>query len=349
MPPFRKPKVTLWSGGIEGGIDEEKGKIRVLSSGLIPVLIDRFQGSALGTFVGDAMGREVEGWSWEMIRARHGILNRIGEGIYTDDTEMMIGIMEALKEDPGFDPALIARRFLENFHPFRGYGPRIYGIMDRLRQGIPWDQVGTDSWGNGGAMRIAPVGFFFYDDGELLKENALLCARITHTHPQGLAGALAQAMAVGMATQKGITGDAIERPVFLEEIVQVVQGVDDALAAEIERIGEMDTGGDLEARIGRIASTFPRDVSAAGAVPPAIASFLINDNFPATVVTAINGGGDTDTIGAMAGAIAGAYYGYPSIPSEWLEPLENGAKGRDYVQSLAEELAGIKARQKGWI
>lgn len=315
----------------------------------LAILIDRFQGSALGTFVGDAMGREVEGWSWEQIRARHGILNKIGDGIYTDDTEMMIGIMEALKEDPGFDPAFTAQRFLENFHPYRGYGARIYAIMDQLRQGAPWDQVGTDSWGNGGAMRIAPIGFFFYDERKPLQETALLCTQITHRHPQGLAGALAQAMAVGVATQKGVNGETIDQLAFLEEIAQGVGAVDKTMMAEIERIKEIDTSGDLQAKIEQIACSFPRDVSAIGAVPAAIASFVINADFQDTVQTAVNCGGDTDTIGAMAGAIAGAYYGRSSIPSAWLEPLENGEKGRDYVAALAEELACIKSRQKGWI
>ena len=64
------------------------------------------------------------------------------------------------------------------------------------------------------------------------------------------------------------------------------------------------------------------------------------------MLTAVNCGGDTDTIGAMAGALAGAYYGYSSIPSAWLEPLENGEKGRDYVASLAEELARIKVEEQ---
>jgi ADP-ribosylglycohydrolase len=315
----------------------------------LPTLIERFQGSALGTFVGDAMGKEVEGWSWGMIKARHGILKGIGTGGYTDDTEMMIGIMEALREAPSFDPALTARRFLENFHPFRGYGGRIYGVMNRLRQGAPWDQVGTDSWGNGGAMRIAPIGFFFYDEREQLYKNALMCTQITHRHPQGVAGAQAQALAVGMATQKGVNGEAIDQIAFLEEIVQGVDGIDSAVAAEIKRIMKLDTSGDLEAKIARIVRTFARDVSAIGAVPAAIAAFVINDNFPDTVLTAVNCGGDTDTIGAMAGAIAGAYYGYASIPSAWLEPLENGEKGRDYVFTLAEELATIKAGEKGWL
>ena len=330
---------VTWQSGVS--------RLGVMSKDLLTTLVDRFKGAALGTFVGDAMGREVEGWSRGQIKARYGILSRIGQGIYSDDTEMMIGIMEALEEDPAFDPALAARRFLANFHPLRNYGARIYGIMDQLRKGTPWDQVGTDSWGNGGAMRIAPIGFFFYDDGDLLRENALLCTQITHKHPQALAGALAQAMAVGMAAHRGIEGEVFDRRAFLEEIVAGVEGVDSAMAAEIGRIKELVTGGDLEARIKRIASAFPRDVSALGAVPPALASFLINDDFEATVVTAINGGGDTDTIGAMAGAIAGAYYGYSSIPAAWLDPLENGAKGRDYVVALAEELARIKARHKG--
>ncbi|MBW2038197.1 MAG: ADP-ribosylglycohydrolase family protein [Deltaproteobacteria bacterium] len=320
-----------------------------MSEDLLTSLIDRFKGSALGAFVGDAMGREVEGWSWEMIRARYGILQGVGEGIYTDDTEMMIGIMESLQENLRFDPALTARRFLENFHPFRGYGSRIYGVMARLRQGTPWDQVGTDSWGNGGAMRIAPIGFFFYDDREKLKEVALLCTQITHRHSQGLAGAQTQAQAVGMATEKGLSGEAIDHTAFLEEIAQGVQEVDPHMAAEIERIKEIEMGGDLKDKIGQVAFTFSRDVSALGAVPAALASFLLNEDFRDTVVTAVNCGGDTDTIGAMAGAIAGAYYGFSSIPSEWLSPLENGEKGRDYVATLAEELARIKARGEGWI
>ena len=318
----------------------------MVSQNLLSSLIDRFQGSALGTFVGDAMGREVEGWSWELIRARYGILKEIGKGIYTDDTEMMIGIMEGLREDHGFDPALTAQRFLANFHPTRGYGPRLYGIMAKLRQGASWDEVGTDSWGNGGAMRIAPIGFFFYDDLKRLQKAALICTQITHRHPEGLAGALAQALGVGMATQKGVNSEAIDQIAFLEEMVKGVEGIDRGVAQELGRITEMRQGADLEAKIELIAATFPRDVSAIGAVPAAIAAFLINADFPDTVLTAVNCGGDTDTIGAMAGALAGAYYGFSAIPSAWLEPLENGEKGRDYVVSLAAELARIKEKEQ---
>jgi ADP-ribosylglycohydrolase len=159
---------------------------------------------------------------------------------------------------------------------------------------------------------------------------------------------VAQAMAVGLALREGIQGETIDPCTFLKEIVERVQGVDRSVAVELGRIGEMEEGDSLEAKIELIAATFPRDVSAIGAVPAALAAFLINADFQDTVLTAVNCGGDTDTIGAMAGALAGAYYGYSSIPSAWLEPLENGEKGRDYVVSLAAELARIK-KEHLWI
>jgi poly(ADP-ribose) glycohydrolase ARH3 len=64
----------------------------------------------------------------------------------------------------------------------------------------------------------------------------------------------------------------------------------------------------------------------------------LTDSFKDAVVLAVNLGGDTDTIGAMAGAIAGAYYGYAQIPQTWLDRLENGAKGRDYVVHCVKEI-----------
>ena len=306
-------------------------------------LRDRFKGSAIGTFVGDAMGRVVEGWPASAIRRSFGILEEMVEGIYTDDTEMMMGIMESLCEAGSFDPSLIARKFLHNFNPARGYGGRIYGVMDRLRRGVPWNQAGTDSWGNGSAMRVAPIGLFFYDDPVKLKEAAVQSSMITHQHPKGIAGAVAQATAVGIATRKGLRGESIEVEGFTGLIIEGVVEIDQEMADQLERIKGIE-GGDLRATIDAIGSHFSCDVSAIGAVPPAIASFLLTRGFKESVVVAVNCGGDTDTLGAMSGAIAGAYYGYTHIPRQWLMPLENEGKGRDYILSLAERLAGCKVR-----
>ncbi len=313
------------------------------------ILKDRFKGSAMGTFVGDALGRPVEGWSSYMIQQVHGLLAEMGRGIYSDDTEMMMGIMESLVEDPRFDPALTARRFVANFSPYRGYGGRIYGVIDRLRCGVAWNKAGTDSWGNGGAMRIAPIGFFFYDDPDGLAEAARDCTLITHHHPLGLAGALAQAKAVGLATLKGMRGESLKAAEFVDAIVETATPVSAEMAKALRTVREITCGRDMHETIRGIVSRFPCDVSALGAVPAALASFVLTESFRDSVVVAVNCGGDSDTIGAMAGAIAGSFYGFGQIPTEWLDPLEDGPKGRSYVISLAERLVEIKGKEDSGI
>jgi ADP-ribosylglycohydrolase len=295
-------------------------------------LLDKFLGSALGTFVGDALGEPVEGWPHRVIHGQFGLLDKMlrAEGRYTDDTQMMIGILETLFEKRGFDPAVCARKFQENFDPGRGYGRRIYAVMDRIRQGIPWDQVGTDSFGNGGAMRIAPIGCFYFADLDAIKVKAISSAQITHNHPEGLAGAVAQATAVGLAFQYGLSGEPIGLEKFLDTISAQVTNIDNGFAQALDRIKSIRRGSVFEV-IEAIAARYDLSLRAIESVPAAIGAFVLTDSFRDAVVLAVNLGGDTDTIGAMAGAIAGAYYGYGQMPEEWLNALENMEKGRDYV------------------
>lgn len=307
------------------------------------LLEDKFVGSAVGTFVGDALGMPVEGWPRSAIQARFGLLTsmedgRFPKGYYTDDTEMMIGILEVLAENGDFDPDLTARKFLENFHPERGYGERIYALMDRLRNGIPWHQVATDSFGNGAAMRIAPIGFFYFHDIKSLKRYAILSCKITHLHPEAIAGAAAQAIGVSLAVNYGIRHMPVPRVEFLDRIGDKILDLHTGLVQRLLEIKPIPKS-DLRDNIQNIARCFACNVRSAEAIPPAIASFLLTDSFKDAVVTGVNLGGDTDTIGAMTGAIAGAYYGYSQIPEEWIQGLENTAKGRDYVVGLAKKTA----------
>ncbi len=308
-------------------------------------LLDRFLGSAIGTFVGDVLGEPVEGWSHRAIYSRFGLLDTMirEEGRYTDDTQMMIGILETLVEKGRFDPAVCAGKFKENFDPGRGYGRRIFGVVERIRQGVPWDQVGTDSFGNGGAMRIAPIGCFYYADLEAIKANAILSAQITHNHPEGLAGAVAQATAVGLAFQYGLSSEPIELEKFCDSITARVIDMDKGFCKALDGIKSISRGSMLEvieATVGR----YNLSLRAIESVPAAIGAFVLTHSFREAVVLAVNLGGDTDTIGAMAGAIAGAYYGYGQIPREWLSPLENGAKGRDYVIDCVMRIVSLLAQ-----
>jgi len=312
-------------------------------------LIDRFLGSALGTFVGDAMGEPVEGWPHKAIYSRFGLLDTMlrEEARYTDDTQMMIGILETLVEKGRFDPAVCAVKFQENFDPSRGYGRRIFGVMERIRQGIPWNEVGTDSFGNGGAMRIAPIGCFYYGDLRAVEENSILSARITHNHPEGLAGAVAQATAVALALQHGLSNDPVEAEEFLDRISAQVSSIDKGFTESLggiksisRRFSPRPTDSVIEI-IEAIRDRYKLSLRAIESVPAAIGAFVLTDSFREAVVLAVNLGGDTDTIGAMAGAVAGAYYGLGQIPQEWIDPLENGVKGREYTTTCVKQIVSL--------
>ena len=305
-------------------------------------LTNHFTGALLGTFAGDALGMPYEGSPPHRFdgRMRSG---RMEAGAYTDDTEMAIGLAEALIESPErFDPERTAARFLENFHPARGYGGRIYGLMRRLAGGESWDRVATDSWGNGAAMRVAPVGAFYYDKMELCVKAARLQAIITHTHPLGVAGAVAQAIGVALAVSAGMNAEEIQPSDFAEKTAARAESISAEMAAQLRQAACIEPTDDTGDGALRILRKFPCDVSAIGAVPAALAAFLMTSSFEKALILAVSCGGDADTVAAMTGALAGAYYGANAIPRDWIHPLENGAKGRDYVIKLAEKLAELK-------
>ncbi len=298
---------------------------------------------------GDALGMGVEGWPWERIKARYGWLeemkpNRFPAGWYTDDSQMAIGLLESLVEANGFDPARCAARWLANYEPQRGYGGRIHGVMARLARGEDWSKVGTDSFGNGAAMRIAPLGLWLARDEAALKKAALTSAQITHHHPEAKAGAVVQALGVAQALAWGLEGETVDPSRFVRPLIEAAAEVDGAFAGRLEPLAELAKQTRTEARA-RLTGLFACDVKAIEAVPPAVGAFLATDSFRDALTLAVNLGGDVDTIGAMAGAMAGAYYGAGAIPEEWWQALENEpGSGRDYVVQLCLKAARLVER-----
>jgi poly(ADP-ribose) glycohydrolase ARH3 len=303
-----------------------------------------FAGALMGTFVGDALGAPFEGRpsayvadNWNSARSM--IESRRGCGAYTDDTQMMIGVAKSLAACGGFNGEDMARCFVDNYEPHRGYGGGARLVLSALAQGCPWDRAATivfpdGSFGNGAAMRVAPVGVFCHHDLAKLREVAEASASITHAHPLGKEGAALQACAVALATRT--RGGSLDPPKFLAELKAFVHSDREPFPEKLLAIGELLRSAPS---INEVVALLGNDVSSMTAVPAAIYAFLSRpDSFQETVTYAILLGGDTDTIGAMGGAIAGAYHGAQGIPSEWLDPLENGGKGRDYVLRLAFNL-----------
>lgn len=274
--------------------------------------------------------------------------SRLGIGTYTDDTQMMIGVAESLIDSKGFDGMDMAWRFIRNFDITRGYGPGTVQTLLRIRKGTQWNEASTavfpkGSYGNGSAMRVAPVGLIFSGETAALAKMARETSMITHSHPLGICGAQLQAFAVGTAVELDPSiGVKDNRDRFLDALREFSVNLCDPFPERIDIIAEFM---DSEPEDADIISKLGNNVVSVNSVPTAIYCALRHlDDFRAGVLAAVNLGGDTDTIGAMTGAILGAYNGVESIPVEWFDKLENRRKGRDYIISLAEKLYDLSGK-----
>ncbi len=311
--------------------------------------LDRARGALLGTFVGDALGMPFEGSTSESIPEQLEMEDaRLGAGTYTDDTEMMIALAESLVERATVDEEDLARCFLSAHHPERGYGSGTRAVLALIASGTPATEAaqrifeGSGSLGNGAAMRVAPVAVRFAHDPERLAHEAELSARVTHAHILGIDGARAQAAAVGAAVRDDDVLAAARAATRTAELRHRFDAVATLLGERNPPTDEPPPAKHPSPRptaIARAVALLGNSSAAMESVPTAIYAALGNDSFEEAVTHAVGCGGDADTIGAMAGAIAGARHGVSAIPQRWLDALEDGPKGRSHVIRLADRLA----------
>jgi len=171
------------------------------------LLRSKFLGALVGTGVGDSLGAGFEGWGRVALKEVEQAAEIRKTLTYTDDTHMMIGIAESLIKSKGFNAEDMAYTFASNYElePWRGYGPAPPYIFRLIRDGLDWGQAAKrfydgGSYGNGSAMRIAPIGVFYHDNLTLLRDVACESSRITHAHTLGKEGAALQACAIALAT-----------------------------------------------------------------------------------------------------------------------------------------------------
>jgi len=297
----------------------------------------------VGSALGDAIG-EMAFWRSGEARLRSKIA-RSDVLVYTDDTAMAIGLAEAVLTSKAIaqvgrlDEQHLGDTFRENFkrEPRRGYAmgpPTVFRLVER--RGMSYSEAarslfrGQGSFGNGAAMRIAPVGLFFHDSPDLY-EQARTSASVTHAHPVGVDGAAVLAWAVAQAVKLHP-----QEPFPLERFSQGL--VDFARTPEIRDkmvlvrtlLAEDVPPRDAARRLGR-------GVAVHKSLPFAIYSFLRHhQSFEACLFCAVLNGGDRDTLGAMACAVSGAYLGVEAIPQAWREKLENGQHIEDLALKLAD-------------
>lgn len=310
---------------------------------------DKCIGSLLGKAAGDILGSGIEGFPHEAIAKRYGEVKDFlptgrGFGRYTDDTEMALALAHSIVECKGVDGAHCAQSYAEFFHDWRGYGGGAHVVLNALKQGADYRKTGTmvfpeGSYGNGGAMRIAPVGLVYRNaDDESLKKAVFEAVRCTHVHPEGVDGALVQAKAVALLTNIENPAD-FDPNAFLETLSQI--STVEIMQAKILYLKEvLKKNIDDDTAVAHLGN----GIRASEAVACALLATIKYHAAPEdAVIKGVNSGGDTDTIGAITGAQIGALHGKDWIPARWSDNMENEEYGRDYIIKLASDLSRINA------
>lgn len=204
------------------------------------------------------------------------------EADYTDDTVLTIAVADAIMNNKSYKDSIVLRGRL---YPRESYGTRFRQFL------MSPDPQPYNSFGNGSAMRVSPVGWAFENEEEVLRQ-AKLSAEVSHNHPEGIKGAQSVALAIFMA-RKGATKEDIRN-----------------------RISK-DFGYDLNRITDDIREDYLFDETCQGSVPESIIAFLDSEDFEDAIRNAISLGGDSDTQAAIAGSIAEAFYG--GVPGELWE------------------------------
>lgn len=305
---------------------------------------EQFVGCLLGQAIGDGLGAPYEGLLDDLIY-RMGPADAIVRGgqedvlRYTDDTQMAIGVAEALIEPGEVDEETLCAAFASNYDPARCYGPGARRILEAIRDGEGWRPLARavfpgGSLGNGAAMRAAPIGLLFCDDLDRVAEQAERSASPTHSHPTGVDGARLLAVAVALA----LRGGRFDRKAFYQELSRYAKAEEFQWQLSVAR------------RLRRTESVggFGNSLEAHRSVMSSIAIFAASpDDYPGVVSRAIGQGNDTDTLAAMAGALSGARLGIEGLPAHLIEKLEDDRKGRRYLEELAGKPYDLRLQRLG--
>jgi ADP-ribosylglycohydrolase len=273
-----------------------------------------------GLSVGDALGGFFE-------FARPGILNQkrlpSPPWHFTDDTNMALSIYAILRQYGQIDQDRLAESFAEHFDRSRGYGMGMVHMLPRVRNGGLWREIAPamfgeqGSFGNGAAMRVAPIGAYFADDLDAVVEQARLSAVVTHAHPEAMAGAIAAACAAAWAWR---LRKADPRPTRAEFINHILPHVPESDIRE-----KMITARDLDKTAFQAAQILGSgfQVTAQDTVPFTIwiaGSYV--GQYETAIWETISAGGDVDTTCAIVGGIVVMSTGRIGIPAEWLKRRE---------------------------
>ncbi|MEU1048737.1 ADP-ribosylglycohydrolase family protein [Streptomyces sp. NPDC005897] len=281
--------------------------------------LDRALASLRGLSVGDALGSQF------FVPANYPLLGRRelppGTWQWTDDTEMACSVVSVLAAHHRIDQDALALSFARHHDFDRGYGPAVNRLLRLVREGGDWRELaaalfnGQGSWGNGAAMRIAPLGAWYADDPEQATHQAEISAYPTHQHREAVVGAMAVAAAAALAADPAGPPSA---HALLDGVIALVPK--SAVGAGLRRARDMLDYGDATTVAAVLGSG--RRTTAHDTVPFALWSAArALGEYETAFWTTAQVGGDVDTTCAIVGGVVAAgKSGAP--PAEWAGRVE---------------------------
>ncbi|MGO9813449.1 MAG: ADP-ribosylglycohydrolase family protein [Isosphaeraceae bacterium] len=290
-------------------------------------------------------------------------------GLYSDDTQQALALCDVLIDHRRIEPQRLAELYLALATPkgsfvgaHRGIGRTFRQVLIDLESGVPPRRSGQKTAGIGAAMRIAPVPLYFDDDRDAMFESAMAASIMTHRDVRSLSGALLVAHAV----RRLVAGEPRDPSLLLwvaadvardeeriaEEYGDVVISYDRHARALPRAIAHVESILDLSRE--RALSALVEEANRHGAqpacerptmgfppacIPTCLYLLFTTDSFEEALTEVVNLGGDTDTAGAILGALAGAHYGIGQIPRRWLDGLQNRAGIDARASALAQRSA----------
>jgi ADP-ribosylglycohydrolase len=278
-----------------------------------------------GLSVADAFGEQLlhAGSAARHVAMEHHTAPVGRQWMWTDDTAMAISIVENLDATGTIEPDRLARMFAHRYYadPARGYGSAAHKVLSDIAAGDDYTLAasrlfdGQGSMGNGGGMRSAPIGAYFCNDLDAVVEHARRSAIPTHTHPDGIAGAIA----VAVATARVFAGERDPRALLDAVLARTPIGAThEGIRRSLHMLGAEHIT--VAAELGNGSRVIASDT-----IPFAIwcAATHLSD-FVGACWSCVEVGGDIDTTCAMAGGIIVGAVGLAGIPEDWRmsrEPL----------------------------
>lgn len=279
-----------------------------------------------GLATGDACGAVFRpiGLEWDRALAVERAM-RATPWRYTDDTQMALSLVTTLRIHGEIEQGDLALSFGRHYDISRGYGPAMHELLPAIRSRRPWQKAarmlfgGSGSFGNGSAMRVAPLGAYFADDLDVIPDQAAHSAEVTHAHPEALAGAIAIALGAALAWRQRDELTPPTAPAFLDAIIARTPDSDVRRGLARARYLPVDTTPSAAARaLGNGSRVTCQDT-----VPFCLwsASNHLRDWEEAFWRT-LSVFGDRDTNCAIVGGIVAASVGVDGISAQWRESRE---------------------------